>query len=275
MKNAFILLSMMLSASAFSQSYLILNNGVTLTTDTKGFIYDFAHFNLPSKVSLNGGQFFVSEDKLVTIDSAGLLFEKSQEVKKTKGKGINFLLNDKNKLITVDDKGFSYSFDDKAFSKISSFGGKFFVVKSDDKKIPDALYTVNAKGNYFNVTLPGLNPADILVRGGNYFQMKNGLVYTISKDGFVFSKTQIQVQAIKKLGGNYFVDAANTFFTVSEEGALTVAALPLNLIIANISKMGSNYVIDSEGRFFAVDNSGLVFERTVNNDLKSTKILSL
>ena len=66
-----------LSLNAFSQSYIIMDNGITVTTDTSGFAYDFGHYAFPQKVTLKGGQYFVEEGGiLATIDENGLLFRK-------------------------------------------------------------------------------------------------------------------------------------------------------------------------------------------------------
>jgi hypothetical protein len=268
---------MLASMNVFSQSYLILNNGITLTTDNAGFVYDFGHFRVPYKVTLNGGQFLVENQKLSTVDTAGFLYEKSLKVEKVKAKGLNYFINDDNKLFTVDSKGFYYEFDkDKsAFKKVSGMGGNFFTVKPDDKKPLVDLYTINTTGNYFKINTPELNPADITSMGGIYFQTKSGVVHTVSKDGFVYAKPEIKVGAIKKFGGNFMIDSANLLFTVSEEGFLMLPVLPLNIKVADIQKVGANYMLDSEGRIFIVDKEGNLVERTINHDLRNSKILSL
>lgn len=267
----------LLSMNVFSQSYLVLNNGITLTTDNAGFIYDFGHFRMPTKITANGGQFLIEEKKLSTVDTAGFLYQKDMKVSKIKGKGLNFFINDDNHLFTIDTKGFTFEYDkdDKIFKKAVGYGGNFFTVKLDDKKPVVDLYTVNNKGNYFKITLPELNPADISSFGGTFFQTKNGVTYTVSKDGFVFSKKDQKVSSIKKAGGNFFIDSANLLFTVSEEGFLMLPILPANIQVADIKSIGSNYMIDSQGRIFIVDKAGNIVERTINHDLRNSKVLSL
>ncbi len=278
MKKFLVAGMMLASMNVFSQSYLILNNGITLTTDNAGFVYDFGHFRVPYKVTLNGGQFLVENQKLSTVDTSGFLYEKSLKVEKVKAKGLNYFINDDSKLITVDTKGFYYEYDKDAksvFKKVAGMGGNFFTVKPDDKKTIIDLYTVNNAGNYFKVNVPGLNPADIATIGGTYFQTKAGVVHTVSKDGFVYAKPEVKVGAIKKLGGNFLIDSANLLFTVSEEGFLMLPVLPANIKVADIQKVGANYMLDSEGRIFVVDKVGNLVERTINHDLRNTKILSL
>lgn len=277
MKKIITLGLMLSSLNAFSQSYLILNNGVTLTTDKAGFVYDFNHFRIPYKVTINGGQFHVEDKKLSTVDTAGFLYEKDLKVEKVKGKGLNFLINDDNHLVTIDEKGFYYEYDkdDKIFKKAIAFGGNYFLVKENSRKPKVDLYTINSKGNYFKIDVAGLNPADIKTVGGTFFQTKNGVVYTVSKDGFVYAKPEVKVASIVKSGGNYLIDSTNKIFTVTDDGFLMLPVLPLNIKVTDIQKLGANYMIDSEGRIFVVDDKGNMHERTIAHDLTNAKILSL
>ncbi|MFL5785417.1 MAG: hypothetical protein ACJ76H_12440 [Bacteriovoracaceae bacterium] len=277
MKNilAFGLLFGALSASA--QSYLVLNNGVMLTTDRAGFVYDFGHFVVPYDVKISGGNFLVEKKQLMTVDENGYKYDKDQEVEKIKGKGLNYILTDDSSLITIDLKGFSYEYkkdQDDALGRIEKFGGNFFVAK-DKKKKNSLLYTLNATGNYYNITLPELNPADITVLGGNYFFTKSGVAFTVSKEGYVYAKTEKVASTLKKQGGNYFVDIANKLYTISETGILSNPVVPLSLNVNNIAKTGANYMIDTDGRLFVVDMNGNVFERQVSGqDLRNVKVIS-
>lgn len=269
--------AMLLSLSSFAQSYMVLQNGVTLTTDKAGFIYDFGNFILPYKVTVNGGQYLVEDDKLETIDQAGFLYQKDLKVKKVSGKGLNYLVTSDNSLVTIDSKGFYYKFDkESALAKrINTYGGNFFVAAGANKKSPSELYTVNTNGNYIKVDVAGLNTSNITAVGGTYFQMTNGLVYTVTKDGFVFAKNEVKVGMIVKKGGNYFIDATNKLFTVSEDGFLILPVLPANIKVNTLTKFGSNYMIDSTGKVFVVDNKGVILERTINHDLLNAAVLSL
>lgn len=271
----FIALGLLLgSLGASAQSYLVLSNGVMLTTDKAGYLYDFGHFVIPYEVRVNGGQFLVEKEQLITVDENGYKYEKDQEVGKIKGKGNNYLLTSKNELITIDAKGFFYKFEDDDLKRVEKFGGNFFLAK-DKKKRNTLLYTVNAKGNYTNISLPGLNPADISVLGGTYFITNRGVAYTVNKDGYVFSKTE-RVATPKKMGGNFIIDSTGKLFTVSETGILANPVVPMSLNVMNVEKTGANYMLDNNGRLFVVDHNGNVFERSVNNhDLRNVKVISL
>ncbi len=264
------------SVNSFAQSFLILQNGVTLTTDKMGFVYDFGHFHLHYKVTTNGGNYFIEDKKLSTINENGLLFEKpNTKIERVKGKGLNYLIDGNNHLVVVDALGFSYEYDkdDKVFKKAMAFGGNYFLVKPEDRKPLVELYTINQKGNYFKLAIPGLNPADITVAAGSYFQTKAGVTHTVSKDGFVFAKPEIRVGTIAKAGGNFFVDSNNLLYTVSEEGILALPVLPTNLRVASLQRLGANFMIDAEGRIFTVDQTGKIFERSSTHDLRGARIL--
>lgn len=268
----------LLSLNSFAQSYMVLGNGVTLTVDKAGFVYDFKQFFLPYQIQVNGGQFLVADGMLNTVDSAGFLYKKDLSVEEVKGKGLNYFINEDNHLYTIDEKGFFYKFDkDKsAFKKASTFGGNFFIVKEDEKKKIASLYTINSKGNYFKLAVQGLNPWDISIVGGTWFVDKAGVVHTVNKDGNVFAKADMKVGGIVRKGGNFFVDNTNKVFTVSEEGLLVLPGLPMSFNLNNIVKVGANYLIDIDGKVFSVDSAGNVNERTINeHDIRNVKVLSI
>jgi hypothetical protein len=268
-----------LSMNAFSQSYLVLNNGVALTLDKAAFAYDFGHFVAPYKVNFNGGVFLAEDEKLITIDESGFLYRKDERFKKIKAKGNNYFISDGGNLYTIDSKGFFYKYDkdkDASIKKAKNFGGNFFTVNTDEKKKIVDLFTVNTMGNYFKMAVQGLNAAEISSFGGNYFMTSKGVVYTISKDGFVYPKLEVKTGALKKAGGNFFIDSANVLYTVSEDGFLFVPTIPANLKIESVTKLGANYLVNQEGKLFAIDNKGQVFEREMKaHDLRNTKILSM
>ncbi|MGE3608768.1 MAG: hypothetical protein AB7I27_04195 [Bacteriovoracaceae bacterium] len=257
------------SISAFSQSYLILNNGVTLTLDRNGMVYDLNNFILPFDVSFKGAQYLGEKSKLVTVDEKGILYKKDEEISKVKGTGANYLFDKSFNLITIDSKGYYYNFEkNDDFKKTTAFGGKFFVANNQ-------LYTITATGNYILKAIPGLNPASITTLGGNYFLTKEKVLYTISKDGYVYAK-DLKVNSIAKLGGNFFVTDANLLYSISEDGLLILPSLPANFKLSNLSKLGSNFMLDNEGRIFVVDSKGNIFEREVKeHNLKNAKVLSI
>jgi hypothetical protein len=277
MKKLFVIAALSFSLNALAQSYMVLGGGVVLTVDKQGQVFDLNHFILPYKITLTGGQFLAEDDRFVTIDDKGFLYRKEEKVPKNiQGKGLNYILSERGRLTTIDDAGFFYEYDkESVFKKARMFGGNFFVVDIDEKKGLADLYTLNSKGNFFKINVPNLNPSLITVAGGRYFQTRNGVVSTVSKDGFVFTKPDIKVGAIKKMGGNFFIDSNNLIFTVSEDGLLLLPLIPNGLEISSLTKLGNNYFIDGRGKLFTVDNLGQITEREIkSHDINDVKILA-
>lgn len=277
MKKLLALAAFSFSLSSFAQSYMILGSGVVLTVDKQGQVFDLSHFVLPYKVTLTGGQFLAEDERYITIDEKGFLYRKDEKTPKNiLGKGLNYVLTEKGRLTTIDDAGFFYEYDKESlFKKARSFGGNFFLVDADEKKALVDLYTINAKGNFFKMNVAGLNPAMITTVGGRYFQTRDGIVSTISKEGFVFAKNEMKIAAIKKMGGNFFIDANNLIYTISDQGLLLLPAIPSDLEISTVTKLGNNYFIDSKGKLYTVDHQGLIIERQIKaHDLNDVKILA-
>jgi ligand-binding sensor domain-containing protein len=278
MKKFLLALLATLSLNAFAQSYVIMDNGIVLTTDTNGFAYDFGHYAFPQKVVLKGGQYFVEEGGiLATIDENGLLFRKYELIpEKIIGKGSNYF---------VSSEGFLYAFDRKGYVKVTesvlyknavNFGGNYFTVAVDEAKTQLDLYVVTADGAVVKAEQPSLRVKDIISWGGNYVMNNRGIVFTISNTGVVTPRDEVRVGILQKKGGNYFIDSSGYFYTVSESGELLMPALPINMKISAVLKLGSNYFIDSTGKFFVVDKKGQVFERSFrDHDFKLAKVISL
>jgi len=275
MKKLFVLAALSFSLNALAQSYMVLGSGVVLTVDKQGQVFDLNHFILPYKITLTGGQFFAEENRYITIDSKGFLYRKDEKLPKNiLGQGLNYLMTTSGRLITIDESGFFYEYDKESiFKKARSFGGNYFLVYTDEMKGVVDLYTINSRGNFFKINLPGLDPKNINAFGGRFFQTRDGSVSTISKDGFVFKK-DIKLTMITKAGGNFFIDSQNLIYTVADDGLLLLPSLPDGLDISRLTKIGNNFFIDVRGKLFTIDENGQIFEREVKaHDLKDVKIL--
>jgi hypothetical protein len=260
MKFLFLLLT--ISLPVFAQSHMILANGIVLTLDRAGFIYDLGNFMIPYKVSATGGQFIIEDDRLATVDENAYLFRKDFKVGQLFGKGINYFITKDYDLVTIDHKGFHYEWKERGLKKLTYTGGNFFVVE-------DTLYTVNEKGNYFKMQVDGLVPKDIAHAGGNYFVSKKNVIYTVSREGFVFKKDN-RVSGLKKKGGNFFVDEKNVFYTIAESGFLLSQEFK-----GSIKQVGANYFLTNEGQIFTIDQTGTIFARTVSgHDVRTLKFSS-
>jgi hypothetical protein len=278
MKNLLLGLLFLTSLSAKSQSYFILSNGVTLTINKAGYIFDLDNFFLPYKVQVNGGQFLVSDKILHTVDENGFLYKKDLKVEEVKGKGLNYFISDDNHLVTIDSLGifFKYDKEKSIFKKAKGFGGNFFTVLVDEKKKITDLYTINSKGNYFKIKATNLNPHSITTFGGNkWFLTDKNVLYTVSAEGMVFEKPEIKIGKISKAGGNFFIDDQNKIYTISDEGYVFLPNLPLSFKFSSLSKFGSNYMLDKDGNAFVVDSMGNIFQRNIEeHDLRNVKINS-
>lgn len=277
MKNLLLLVIATLSLNAFSQSYVVMDNGITLTTDTSGFAYDFGHYAFPQKIILKGGQYFVEEGGiLATIDENGLLYRKYELIpEKIKGKGINYFMSDEGFLYTIDKKGFVKVTESESYKNAVNFGGNYFTVMNADKTLVE-LFVVTGEGLVVKPEIESLKMKDVVSFGGTYIMNNRGVVFTIASNGTVTAKDEVRVGVIAKKGGNYFTDSSGLFFTVSEAGDLLMPTLPVNMKIPTVQRLGSNYFIDQSGKFFLVDKNGQVYERVFrDHDFRLAKVISL
>lgn len=276
MKNLLLVTLAALSFNAFSQSYMILENGVTLTSDKLGFVYDFGNYAVPQKVTLKGGSYFVEDGGvLATIDNQGNLYRKYEAIPaQLKGKGLNYFLGANGDLFIIDVNGFVQLKNDPKFMKAATFGGTYFTVVTDDVQKLVEVYTVTADGNYVKSDMT-FKASDIVAYGGNYFMTNRGVIHTISAEGAIIPNPGARVGVLVKKGGNYFVDSSGAIFTVSQDGTLNYPAIPATLFVNSISKMGNNYFMDRESRLFTIDEKGQIAERTLGHDLKTARVISL
>lgn len=278
MKSLLIAVLATLSLNAFSQSYVIMDNGIVVTTDSSGFTYDFGHYAFPQKVTLKGGQYFVEEGNiLATIDENGLLFRKYELIpEKIKGKGINYFLSDEGFLYMIDKKGYVKVTESELYKNALNFGGNYFTVATDAEKTQIDLYVVTADAQVVKADVPSLKVKDIVSFGGTYFMNNRGIVFTVANTGSVVPRDDVRVGILQKKGGNYFVDSSGYFYTVSEAGDLRMPPLPISLRVSSIQRLGSNYFIDQAGKLFVVDKNGNVFERLMrDHDFRLAKVISL
>lgn len=265
------------SLSSFAQSYLVMENGAILTTDTSGFIYDFGHDAVPQKITLRGGQYFVEEGNiLTTVDENGMLFRKYDLIPSNLiGKGINYFISEEGFLFTFDRAGVLKVTESEIYKSADSFGGRFFTV-TDNKKFEKKIFVVNADGKIVKPIVPDLDLQEIISLGGNYFMTNRGMLYSITQDGEVFAEKDLLVGNLQKKGGNFFVDSLGIIYTVTDAGEILIPSIPVNLKTDAIKKTGSNYFIDHSGAFFVVDKDGNILEKRLPQyDFKRTQVISL
>lgn len=270
MKNTIAMGIALFSLRAFAQSYIVLENGVTLTTSKEGKVLDLNNFTAPGKISDKGGVFYVEDGALTTVADNGFLFRKDMKVKGLKGKGLNYIINDSGEIMTMDANGFVYKYttDASLLKKVNKFGGNYFAIEDAAKK-ETTLFTVSKSGLYSKITLAKVKTQGITQLGGNYFGTKDGTLYTVSKDGFVFVKSEKARNA--KLGGNFLVTEKDVLMTVTQEGYLLKAVTPESFKTEEIKVYGSNFMINSAGVVYVMDVTGTLIENTVQHDVLSAK----
>ena len=277
MKSLLLTILITLSVDTFSQSYLIMDNGIVITTDTNGFSYDFGHYAFPQKVTLKGGQYFVEEGNiLATIDENGLLFRKYEIIpEKIRGKGINYFISFDGVFYAIDKKGYLKVTESDLYTHALNFGGNYFTVLNPETNDVD-LFVVNSDGVVVKPEVPSLKVRDIVSFGGTYFMNNRGIIFTVSSDGQVTQRDEYRVGILQKKGGNFFLDSSGIFYSVSESGELKMPPLPLSMKAGGILKLGSNYFIDQSGKFFIIDKNGFIYERAMrDHDFRLAKIISL
>ena len=264
--------------NVYAQSYLIMENGITLTTDSDGYSYDFGHYAFPQKISLRGGQYFVEDGNiLVTIDEKGLLYRKYELIPENiMGKGINYFLSNEGELYTIDRLGSVRIIKNELYKDAINFGGNYFTIPSNPEKTKIDLYVVTKDGTVIKAIAPRFGSKEIVSFGGTYFMTNKGVLFTVAHDGTVTLSNDFRIGLLSKRGGNYFIDSSGIFFTVTATGDLIIPDLPMNLRIGTILRFGSNYFIDQSGNFYVVGKDGQVFERVMtDHDFRLAKVISL
>ena len=272
MKKKLFLFLLSFSFQSFSQSYLILANGITLSFDSLGYVYDLGHYTPIGRMTAKGGQFLVEDNNiLVTVDDKGILYRKYEILpKQFISKGMNYFINENSTIFTIDSDGVTHTYENNEKIKDAiKFGGNYFFTDKNE------IIVVNKLGEMNSSLIEGLSANDVYLLGGHYFMTNRGWLYTISRDGSVIDHKEERMGLILKKGGNYFIDSRGLLFTVSQTGELKMPSLPINLKISGIIKLGANYFIDGEGRLYTVDLDGQVAERWTDYDLKDVKVTSL
>lgn len=269
-----------LTFNAFGQSFVIMDNGLIITTDTKGFVYDIGDYAFPLKVTMKGGKYFVEDNNVIaTIDENGYLFRKYEVIPENiLGKGMNYFLSATGEIYTIDNKGVVHLTSNEAYKTAANFGGNYFTVKSTTEagEVID-LYVVKKSGEVIKSVLEeGLKMSDVVAFGGSYFMTNRGVMYTVTAEGIVMNQSHMRLGVLQKRGGNFFTDSTGMLYTVAEDGLLKLPGLPVNLRVNTIAKMGSNYFLDLSGRLYTVDKDGNIWEKMLeDHDFRNARIISL
>ena len=271
MKSFLLLLSLIYVSQAYGQSLISMKNGKVLTIDDQGMLQDLGNFFLPYEIKTFGGRYLVDDKRKVhTIDHNGFMYSKKDEDKVSANLevlGDNYFISKWGKLFTLDEKGtFFENEKEKVFRKVKHKGGIFFI--SEVKKTP-VLFAVTNLGAFLEVKVPGLDLALVNAVGGQYFTTTQGVLYTVSTDGFVYSKREMGgfkgAQLLK--GGNYFFYNKG-LYTVSQSGLVMSAGMAQDF--GKVSFLGTNFFITTANKLYTVSASGTV--RNVEFDFRASDI---
>ncbi|MBA2404955.1 MAG: hypothetical protein H0V66_09310 [Bdellovibrionales bacterium] len=275
MKRLLLALTILTSSVAFGQSMIVMKTGKVLTIDEQGMLYDLSNFLLPYQIKQMGGRYLIDEDrKLRTIDRNGLMYSKEKEDKvpvNIEYYGENYFISKFGKMFTFDEQGFLFEAEkEREFRNVVHKGGNFVIAeKRVEMKKVLALYVVTNLGKIVEVTVPGLNLEYVNYVGGQYFTTTKGVIYTVSGDGFVFSKADMgkfNGWQLKK-GGNYFI-VQDSVYSVAQNGILMSVASATD--IGAIKHFGTNFFITQSGRLFTISASGAI--RNIPLDYKLSDI---
>lgn len=269
---------LLIGTAVHAQSYMVRTNGVVLTVDEKGFVYDLNQFILPYMITAKGGMFYVSDKRVITtVDEKGFFYRldprQYEAPRKVEHVGYNYFLEgngrvwsfDRNGLPTVGERNWDYR-------KPLYVGGKFFVVEGGRRE-PAILVVINDQGAVTPTQVAELDPAKITDSGTNWFVDSKRRLFTLNADGQVGQALGVgPVGNILAKGGNFLV-MDGKLLTVTEDARVNDAGSVARF--GTIAKLGHNYFITADNRLFVVDVAGTVVERTGVADISNVALTTL
>jgi hypothetical protein len=264
MKTLIFALCVLSSSLSFAQSFLHQKNGQILTINKNGELLELGNFLIPYSIDETGGRYFTDKERKVqTIDANGYLYSKADQDKvpaKIEIHGGNYFISKRGTLYTVSSEG--YFFENKKereFRNVTVTGGNFFVSerKKEGKK-SKVLFTVNKAGTLSELKVPNFDVGSIHTSvGGQFFTTTRGELFSVSVDGFVFSKKELGLFRgwEFKSGGNFFF-YQKYLYTVTDAGVV----LKQNLAdsYGKTYTIGSNFFVTQDKKLFTVSADGQV-----------------
>lgn len=275
MKYLFLAFSILTAQVAYSQSMLVMKTGKILTIDEQGMLYDLSNFLLPYQIKNIAGRYLIDENrKLRTVDRNGLMYNKDSEDKvpvKIEYFGENFFISKFGKMYTIDESGFLFEAEkEREFRNIVFKGGNFVIAEKrvDSKKVR-ALYVVTNEGKIVEITNAPIDLNQVGFVGGQYLTTGRGELFTISNDGFIYSKKELgrfKGNEMKK-GGNYFF-SQGSLYTVAASGIVMSAGATMDF--GTVKHFGTNFFVTNAGKLYTVSSMGTV--RNIPLDYKLSDI---
>ncbi len=275
----YFLLGLTLTAGmAQAQSFVVKSNGVVLNIDSKGGLHDRGQFILPFQMRYSGGQFYVNKDRqLTTTDDAGFYYRQDihslKAPKEVAYTGFNYFIEENGTPWTIDRQGIPYKGEKKKELKKPLMKGGNFIIVPGERRQPPRLFVITDRGNLVESIVDGLDLSTIKHVGGNWMVTAEGVLYTISRDGFVFSKRDlIRRILVPEVRGGNFVVSGGKLIVVADDGVVSEHG-QLGSYGA-IVKTGHNYFVTQDGKLIVINSLGEVHDRTGTHDFKNIALSS-
>lgn len=264
----------LVAGAAEAQSYLVKSNGMVLNIDLQGQVHDRTHFILPYQIRASGGQFYVDQNRqLTTVDEGGFFYRHDrrslQAPRDILYTGHNYFVAKDGTPWTFDQQGTPYIGTKDNTLKVPLLkGGNWFTI-AGYRREPPRLFVVSERGALNAVgPLEGLDLTKIKDVGGNWFTLQDGTVYTISAEGYVYSKRDVfpRIPAPELKGGNFFI-VNNRVVTIAADGLVADKG---NLsTFGRVARVGYNYFVTQDAKLITINERGELANRTGRLDLSS------
>jgi hypothetical protein len=247
------------SITTHAQSHLLKLDGVLLSVDASGFIYDLGNRVDPAQVKARGKNWLAEKSgALITIDSAGLVNRRTDvRVPRTlRAHGGTWFLGERGELSVVTASGAVVTTQEPTLREgdIAPRGGNFFVWRPRRGGAP-VLYTFNsATGESYHsdaeyVRRLGIDMSSFKGNGNNWLVDGRGILHVVTRIGAVMPRRDLGTFfGLSTRGGNYFVDATGATQVVMDNGSVHMPYLPLDY--SAIATAGDTFGWNTRGDFF-------------------------
>lgn len=116
-------------------------------------------------------------------------------------------------------------------------------------------------------------PSDIDEARANYLFTKDGRLYTVDANGFMYLKEFYSIDSkVKHFGGNYFITQSGQIHIIKNDGIIIHYEEIEGVDLRRLSVVGGNYFITKDDRLFVIDFRGYYSEKTDLFTIKTNSI---